>query len=311
MAAPVFLNFKFGQKLKHRLERRLSAEIFFSHYFNVLYKLTLSSVIRPDSLDKAILIGIVDMTAIERMSPRAAEFRAKVENNDRFLSTCDGGDPGQPGAPSIWLMGLEPGWTKHDEEADDNSEKSLLETYSVEHQLTMNFNRNAFKLLAALNGEACENYAAFARRERPFERGKKGYLKLNLFPVACNKLGSWGKEHVAETGFENKRDYQDWMRKTRLPILTDWIAKSRPKLLICTGLTHISDFLAVTKNSRIPSPKYFSINGHTKRLHVGISGLAPIAVIPHLSGGPNGLNSNQAIAHAAAHINDVLAVALS
>ncbi|MGB4009556.1 MAG: hypothetical protein WBL16_01150 [Zwartia sp.] len=41
------------------------------------------------------------------------------------------------------------------------------------------------------------------------------------------------------------------------------------------------------------------INGFDKKIFVATGGLVPLVVLPHLSGGSNGLNSNAAIEQAA------------
>jgi len=249
------------------------------------------------------------MTFQERpLSERALHFRASVENPDNFPNTCDGGDIGSPNKPSIWLFGLEPGWSTSDQQNEEtgkgNSEEDL-KLYSVEMQLGWPFNRNAFKLLASLQGEIPKNYREFARQHRPFENGYSGYFKGNLFPAACNNVGAWGEEHIEETGFDDKADYQGWMRTTRFAIVKAWIERCRPKLLICTGLTHLQDFLAVTDTPK-PPEHAFSVNGHSKRVYVASSGIVPMAVIPHLSGGVHSLNSFQAISETAAYIAQAL-----
>jgi hypothetical protein len=178
--------------------------------------------------------------------------------------------------------------------------------YSVKRQLKWPFNRNAFKLLAALQGTSLEKYKDFAQDKRPFEKGCTGYFKGNLFPVACSKMSAWDEGHRQETGFETKDTYQDWVCKARFPIVRSWIEKCRPRLVICSGLTRLYDFTDATGTVHVPEAHRFDVNGHEKRMHVATKGTVPIAVIPHLSGGPAGLNSNKAIVLAAKHIRDVL-----
>jgi len=84
--------------------------------------------------------------------------------------------------------------------------------------------------------------------------------------------------------------------------MKSWIERCRPRLVIGTGLTHVADFLAITGTTEDPLAHIFMVNGHAKRLHVATSGTVPVAIIPHLSGGPHSLNSNMAIALAAAQI---------
>ena len=98
------------------------------------------------------------------------------------------------------------------------------------------------------------------------------------------------------------------MRDARFPIVTSWIEKCRPKLIIGLGLTHADDFLAIVQASEQPEQHSFDVNGHSKRMFMTQSGLVPLAILPHLTGGPNGLNSNEAIAYAAQQIRSQLRI---
>jgi hypothetical protein len=242
-------------------------------------------------------------------SDQARRFQELIGDSQAFLETCDGGDAGSPEAPSIWLLGLEPGWSAADQKRENEAGTTALgqsATYSVELQFSMRFNCRAFKLLAALHGEEPKTYVDFAERMRPFEKGCIGYFKGNLFPEPCTNIRSWDDKLRLATGFDSKVDYQKWMRKVRFPIVRLWIERCRPKLVICSGLAHLHDFLTVTQTDDAPEPYWFVINGHSKRMHVATSGAVPIAVIPHLTGGKNGLNSDEAIARVAEHIRSVL-----
>ena len=248
----------------------------------------------------------------ERLSSRAREFRDWASNTERFLESCDGGDPGSPVNPSIWVLGIEPGWSLADQAQEANGQKDSPETlaeYSIELQLGTHFNLAAFKLLAALDGRSPADYLAFAHEKRPFERGCAGYFKGNLFPEPFYNIPAWDDEAIRATGFPSKADYQVWMRKTRFPVLTSWIEKCQPKLIIGVGLAHCEDFSAVVQALEAPATHSFEVNGHSKRMALTNSGSAPLAIIPHLTGGPNGLNSNEAIAHAAEKIRSHLLIA--
>lgn len=235
----------------------------------------------------------------------ANSFRSRIEDEDCFVSTCEGGDPGAPGRRSVWLLGIEPGWSLSDDKADheeDVERDRRLAAYAVELQLEWPFNRNAFKLLSALEGDAPEDYRDFALRVRPFERGSDGYFKANLFPEPCNNVGEWDAGSVSKTGFPTKDEYRTWLRKSRFRVMKAWIERCRPRLVIGTGLTHLSDFFAITGTREIPPAHTFTVNGHPKRMYVATSGLVPVVVVPHLTGGAHSLNSNAAIGLAAAQI---------
>jgi len=236
----------------------------------------------------------------------SSDFRSWASSKDHFLSTCDGGDLGSREAPSIWLMGVEPGWSLADQaRALENvaAPRTMDESYSVELQLGWPFNRSAFKLLCALDGGAADDYREFALHARPFEKGSKGYFKANLFPVPLHTLAAWDEEAIRDTGFDTKSAYQAWLRQARFPVVTAHLEECRPKILLATGLAHLTDFMTVVGASE-PKLHTITVNGFDKRIYVATNGLVPLVVLPHLSGGSNGLNSNAAIDQAAQLILD-------
>ena len=236
-------------------------------------------------------------------------FQHQIQNGAEFLSTCDGGNPGSIEDPSVWLLGIEPGWSFADEaasEAPSAEAEERLKTYSIDLQLEWPFNRNAFKLLAAIEGGSPEDYREFAKRVQPFALNSKGYLKGNLFPVPFNNVGAWDDAAIAMTGFTTKDLYQFWVREVRFPILKEWIDRCRPRLLIGSGITHLADFLSIAGANEEPDTFQFEVNGHSKRVFVSKTGVVPIAIVPHLSGGIHSLNSNQSIAQTAAIIRSEL-----
>lgn len=86
-----------------------------------------------------------------------------------------------------------------------------------------------------------------------------------------------------------------------------WIEKCRPKVVIGTGLTHLHDFMAITDTVNEPAAHRFEINGHGKRMHISTEGTVPLAVIPHFTGGPHGLNSDESVRLTAQAIRAALA----
>ena len=216
------------------------------------------------------------------LSPNVAAFRDRVEDEAAFLKTCEGGEHGSPDNRSIWLLGIEPGWSLADEAADreiEGERAAKLETYAVELQLEWPFSRNAFKQLCALEGGGPEDFYAFAQRARPFERDSTGYSKASIFPEPCNKVGELDAHSAAKTGFARKDDYCAWLRENRFRVTKSWIERCRPRLVIGSGLTHLADFLEITGATRTPSVHTITVNGHAKRLHVATNGMVPVAVI--------------------------------
>jgi len=247
---------------------------------------------------------------LTELSAAAVEFRARVSDPARFLETCEGGDAGTPDNPSIWVVGIEPGWTIADAVADAKADPELdaeRERYSIELQLQWPYNVKAFKLLAGIAGRSTKDHKAFAEEARPFEKGSVGYFKANLFPEPFNNVGEWDAEATELTGFGSKPEYQDWLRDARFAVLREMIAKHRPKLLIGTGLTHLHDFMNITGTTQESEAIRFEVNGHSKRMHISTSGVVPMAVVPHFTGGSHGLNSEESVRIAADKIRQALA----
>lgn len=236
------------------------------------------------------------------LSPAVQDFRDSISNPERFFETCEGGDPGSTDAPSIWLLGLEPGWSLVNEKAEaaaDPVREEMEARYAVEVQLTYPYNRKAFQFLAELHERKLEDYVEFAKEARPFEQGSKGYFKANLFSAPFKSMKTWGEEAIAITGFTTKPEYQAWVRQNRFAVLKGMIEKYRPKLLIGTGTSHLHDFLTITGTEDVPPADRFPVGQHFKRMHVSTAGIVPVAVIPHFTGGSHGLNSDESIRIAA------------
>lgn len=246
---------------------------------------------------------------MSELSTAAVEFRERVSNPARFFETCEGGDPGTPENPSIWVLGIEPGWSLADTAADAKANPhhdAERERYSIELQLAWPYNVKAFKLLAGIAGRSTEDHVAFAKEARPFEKGCSGYFKANLFPEPFNNVSEWDEAATELTGFSSKSEYQNWLRQTRFAVLREVIAKHRPKILIGTGLTHLHDFMDITGTTQEPEAHRFEVNGHPKRMHISTSGTVPLAVVPHFTGGSHGLNSEESVRIATQAIRQAL-----
>lgn len=229
------------------------------------------------------------------------DFKDWAGNPLRFLDTCDGGDPGEPNRRSIWVLGIEPGWSVWDSQRVRSKDSQLLndaDSYSIDLQLKWPFNRTAFKLLAALHGADPTSYREFASKARPFERGSLGYFKGNLFPVPAHSVKDWGAAEIEKTGFLEKKEYKSWLEENRFPILRHWIEQYRPKLVIAAGLSHEADFLKLVPEYELRE-EVFQVNNYKKRVALAYNGVTAMAVVPHFSGGVNGLNSNSAVKHVA------------
>ncbi|WP_312812001.1 hypothetical protein [Brevundimonas sp.] len=243
---------------------------------------------------------------MSQLSPAAREFREQAKDTERFLETCEGGDPGSPEEPSIWFLGIEPGWNK-EQQATENQPtsptKALMDTYNIEAQLKFQYNQKAFKLLAAIQGRNPEDYVDFALSERPFEKGAKGYFKANLFPEPFYDVATW--EEAA--GFKTKEEYRQWMREHRFKVMKHWIEKCRPRMVIGTSYSHLHDYMSITGTLVEPQPLHFEVNGRPKRMYASTDGIVPLFVTPHLIG-ESGLNSYESKKIVASVIRKTLAM---
>lgn len=206
----------------------------------------------------------------------------------------DSGDPGCPESPSVWLFGIEPGWSKADQVQRVDAE--MPKDYSLSTQLPWPYNKSAFKLLAAMNGYTVDKYLEFAKITQPFTAGCRGYFKANLYPYACNNVGEWHEYAAKETGFVDKATYLQWCQENRLPEIKKWVDKCRPKLFIGVGNTNRDEFSLAVFGRAVNFDVYqFAVNNHGKKIYsANVDGIK-LVVIPHLSGSKNGLNSDESL----------------
>ncbi|MER1968776.1 DNA translocase FtsK [Castellaniella sp. GW247-6E4] len=228
-----------------------------------------------------------------------------IEMLDKFYG-CEGGDAGNATSPTIWLFGLEPGWSKRDQKRAESPSGQEDDGYSVETQLGWVYNRKAFKLFAAIEGIPVSRYREFAFERRPFERGSSGYFKGNLYPYACTDLAHWPEDAVEETGLTSKAEYQAWCAQYRWPAIKNWVDEHQPKLFIGVGNSFRTDFALSVFGYDLESEYHeILINGYRKKIYLSQFDGRKLAVVPHFSG-RNGLNSDAAIEQAGALISDFL-----
>lgn len=206
----------------------------------------------------------------------------------------DGGDAGSPEAPSIWLFGQEHGDPVRavPQPEDLRSERD----YTVDRQLRYPFNRNAFKLFAAIHGEPVTHYEQFARRHQPWVPGSRGYFKGNLYPYPCRNLGTWSEQAQTETGFGCKDEFIAWCNEHRLPAIADAVRCHRPRLFIGIGADTARAFSLAYFGAALPLESWqFEVGGYTKKIRYATHNGRRLVVLPHISSGSNGLNSDEAL----------------
>jgi hypothetical protein len=213
------------------------------------------------------------------------------------FSGCDGGNL----EGSIWLCGIEWGLGK-----PHTLKKELQEDVTRPPQRYTKaddvlrgpdgrpypFNRMFLKLVAAMHGRPVEDYKDIANEEPfPFHR-ESNYFKLNLFPVAFQKVDAalWDDQYSAVTDLTSRPDYLRWCRENRFPVIRSWVEQGQPELIVCVGLSYIEDFhgafgISGTKHEE-------TIEG--KRLVWFADDTTTVAVVPFPTS-PSGLNSDLAV----------------
>ncbi|MBD3768457.1 MAG: hypothetical protein IE928_11050 [Gammaproteobacteria bacterium] len=163
-------------------------------------------------------------------------------------SGCDGGDIGSRSSPAIWVCGIEWGGghtpealITHMEEDVNHPPKGYADW---KENLAYIFNRQVMKMLSAINGGSVSEYKEFAERVQPFVDSRRGYFKMNLYPIGFKdtSYARWHDNFSAITGFQSKADYLAWCSNWRFPQLRKWAEQAAPKLILCLGKTYIDDF---------------------------------------------------------------------
>lgn len=233
------------------------------------------------------------------------QMNSKMPPTQEF-DGCDGGDPGSPTTPTIWIFGIEHG-TYRSPAAIESSQNQSDDGYAIQTQLRYRYNQQAFKLLAVMNGLLLEDYRLFAEKNQPFVQGSKGYFKGNLYPYACRSVSEWPAEAEAETGM-TKAEYRQWCGQHHIPVIKQWIDKYQPRVLIGVGNSNRLDFSQAVFGKSVHFETYqFAVEKQIKKVfHAKVEG-SRLVVIPHLSGSPNGLNSDESVRLAGAFIAEFIA----
>jgi len=109
-------------------------------------------------------------------------------------------------------------------------------------------------------------------------------------------LKAWPEQAIKETGFERKEDLRKWCNEYRLPAIAEAIRNHRPRLFIGVGASYAREFSHAYFGADLPLEAHqFAVNGYTKKIRYAKHNGGVLAVIPHLTGGSNGLNSDEAL----------------
>ena len=219
------------------------------------------------------------------------------------LSGCDGGDP----TATIWLCGIEWGFSKRDGKPEDYYKKILPQEisngkytppskYDWQGSIEFPYGKSVAKLYAAIKEQPVEHY-----RNVVSEYSGTEIFKLNLYPIAFNSTDDefWKTQGLDElTGFSEKHLFKTWCFLNRFPWVRELVAQKKPKLVIGTGIGYLTDFFAcfaghdpeIDIHSDQIAQDGLMRNYYWARTQLGTT----LVVIPFLSG-RYGLNSNKLI----------------
>lgn len=238
-------------------------------------------------------------------------FWANMLDENRLFG-CEGGDPGSYENPSIWVFGIEPGYSGEDDKLDESSccqdeatkkDAYGMPSYPVDIQVKWRFNQGVFKLLAAINAFPVTEYTDFAKDLHIFESRGKGYLRGNLSPIPFSRAHMWDDYARVETGCNDRMTYEQRLKDIRPKTIQGWIKRYRPKLLIGIGTSRLQLFRESVRATELKVEK-IAVKGRNKYIRWYIDGLTKLVVLPHVSGSSNGLNSNEAIQEVGAFIKN-------
>lgn len=177
-------------------------------------------------------------------------MRAEIKDFLTGFSGCNGGDIGSKERPAIWCCGIE--WGGNDAKLStikdyfESGDWKFIQGFEEEGEnIKAPYDKVLCKLLCAINGQAVENYAEFAKRHQVWHKGvETGYFKMNLYPLWFKDTDPtrWDNQLVKLLSFNDKNEYIRWCRLNRFPKLHQLMEKYCPKLIICFGVRYEDDF---------------------------------------------------------------------
>jgi hypothetical protein len=227
-------------------------------------------------------------------------MNANLKKWAESLSGCDGGNIDA----ETWLCGIEWGQGSYNEgeyykeylpQKIKNGPVSIEgKDFDWKKSLTYSYGRNFAKLWTVIQGGNIDTYkdvATLAGNE---------LFKLNLYPIAFDSTDHrlWKKYELDEiTGFSSKYLFNTWCFFNRFPAYVKMRAAHKPKLIICTGVDYLRDFLMCFAGHSIGQVNTGVINddsannSYTRTFYWVKVECTLIIVIPFFSG-RYGLNSN-------------------
>ncbi|OZG71077.1 hypothetical protein BTA51_22100 [Hahella sp. CCB-MM4] len=241
-----------------------------------------------------------------------------MENIESWACSFSGCDGGYLSA-NTWLCGIEwgGGSKKPDyyektlpEEIKKGSAEVNLEWHDWADSLTYPYGISFAKLYQAIKGRNVEDY------QYVLKLTGKELFKMNLYPIAFdstdhNLWHQYGLDKI--TGFKSKFLFNTWCFFNRFPFFAELRRKHNPKLIICTGIDYLRDFLMFfggnTSIERLNidhvSPISVANSYDRQFFWVKLPPNTLLVVVPFFSG-RYGLNSNYLLQEIGAKIKSLL-----
>ncbi|EHR42585.1 hypothetical protein [Alishewanella jeotgali] len=213
------------------------------------------------------------------------------------FSGCDGGNP----EADTWLCGIEWGlepdaadeyYTRLKQQMQAGAVKVTKTNFDWRHSISYPYGVRFAKLYQAINQQPVQSYRSVA------ELSGEQLFKLNLYPIAFNSTADdlWHQYRFDEaTSFPSKLLFNNWCFFNRFPFYAALRKQYQPKLIICTGVNYLKDFLMFFAGSdgvRTIESEVISINATEKRtLYWSKVDNTLLVVLPFFSG-RFGLNSD-------------------
>jgi len=230
------------------------------------------------------------------------------------LSGCDGGDL----EADTWLCGIEWGGGSRDgyyetdlpKEIKNGANTGNLDKHDWKDSITYTYGRSFAKLYTAINGGNVEDY------KNVVQLSGSELFKANLYPIAFDSTNHnlWHENGLDKlTGFESKYLFNTWCYFNRFQAFSNLRKKYGPKLIICTGVDYLRDFLMFFAgnenigklNTSVVCPKSEANKYDRTYYWVYLDNRTLLVVIPFFSG-RYGLNSNHLLQEMGFRIKELM-----
>ncbi len=231
------------------------------------------------------------------------------------FSGCDGGDI----KADIWLCGIEWGYsgttekdkkeyyqTKLINAIAKGSVENPCKNFSWEDSLKYPYGKSFAKLYKAIQSEKIDDYENVANH--------KPLFRLNLYPIAFSSTDHslWQEYNLDKTtGFKSKHLFNTWCFFNRFSFFSKLRKEHKPKLIICTGINYLRDYLMCFGAKNIDQIQTGSIkpkseNNKHDRVYYWIKVDETLLVVTPFLSGRYGLNSDHLLQEMGIKIKELM-----